>query len=47
MVLALALLGLAIALFQMSQLLFGRETQKIFFWLRAGEQQEREDNHDR
>ncbi len=47
MALFFALVGLAIALYESSQLLFGDETRKMFGWLRAGAQRKREDDHDR
>jgi hypothetical protein len=47
MVLFFALLGLAIALYESSQHLFGDETRKMFQWLRVGAWRKREDNHDR
>ncbi len=43
MVLFFALAGLALALFELSQLLFGRETQRMFEWLRSGEPRKREE----
>ncbi len=47
MALFFALVGLAVALYESSQLLFGDETRKMFGWLRAKKPRNHEGNCER